>query len=484
MDARPILLTGATGYVGGRLLTLLEGAGKPVRCLARRPRWLAGRAGPMTEVVEGDVLDPASLDRALAGCRAALYLVHAMGAGAAFAAQERAGAEAFAAAAGRAGLERVVYLGGLGDPDEALSAHLASRQEVGRLLRAGPVPTLELRASIVIGSGSLSFEMIRALTEKLPLMLLPRWVAVEAQPIGIEDLLSILLEALEIPLPASRIIEIGGPERLSYGGLMAEYARQRGLRRWMLRVPALTPRLSSLWLGLVTPLYARVGRKLIDSIRHPTVVRDPTGMAAFRTRPRGASEAIAAALSNEEQLCAATRWSDALSAAGRTPGGWGGVRLGNRLLDTRTALVSAPPPEAFAPVAAIGGREGWYACNGLWRLRGWIDLLAGGVGLRRGRPEGRPLRPGDALDFWRVEVCEPPRRLRLLAEMRLPGRAWLEFEIEGLEDGGSRIRQTAVFDPSGLAGLLYWYGIWPLHALVFRGLLKQLVRRGGSGRSG
>lgn len=483
MDPRPILLTGATGYVGGRLLHKLEAAGRPVRCLARRPRWLAERTAPTTEVVEGDVLDEASLDRALAGCGAAFYLVHAMGADRAFAVQERRGAESFAAAAARAGLERVVYLGGLGDSGGELSPHLASRQDVGRILRAGGVPALELRASIVIGSGSLSFEMIRALTEKLPVMLLPRWVDVEAQPIGIEDLLAILVEALDAPLPASRIVEIGGPERLGYGELMAEYARQRGLRRWMVRVPVLTPRLSSLWLGLVTPLYARVGRKLIDSIRHPTVVRDPAGMELFRTRPRGAGEAIAAALSNEERACEETRWSDALSASGRVPSGWGGLRLGNRLLDTRSLAVPAPPEAAFAPIAAIGGRNGWYAFQGLWRLRGWLDLLTGGVGLRRGRPLNRPLRPGDALDFWRVEAFEPPRRLRLLAEMRMPGRAWLELEVEPADGGGSVIRQTAVFHPRGLAGLLYWYGVWPLHALVFRGMIRQLgIRATAAGR--
>lgn len=475
-DRPLVLLTGASGYVGGRLLGPLLASSRRVRCLARRPEFLAPRVPAGVEVAAGDVLDRGSLDAALAGVEAAYYLVHAMGAAEGFEERDRRGAAHFRDAAAAAGLARVVYLGGLGGEDAALSSHLRSRQEVGRILREGPVPVLELRASIVIGSGSLSFEMIRALVERLPVMVTPRWVSVEAQPIGIEDLLAYLVASLDAPLPASRVVEIGGADRVSYGDLMREYARQRGLRRAMVPVPVLTPRLSSLWLGLVTPLYARIGRKLIDGLRHPTVVRDDAARRLFDVAPAGMAAAMAAALRNEDRDFAETRWHDALSAGGTPPARFGGARARHRFVDLREARVAAPPARAFAPIAAIGGRAGWYAHDWLWRLRGALDLLAGGVGMRRGRPEGRDPRPGDALDFWRVEAFEPGRRLRLAAEMKLPGRAWLDLSVAPDGDGAV-IRQAALFDPVGLGGRLYWYLVWPLHVLVFRGLIRALARR-------
>lgn len=474
---RRVLITGATGYVGGRLLGRLERAGVVLRCLARRPEVLAGRVQPGTEVVAGDVHDRASLDRALAGVDSAYYLVHALGEGAAFEERDRAAAEHFGAAARAAGVRRIVYLGGLGTgPD--LSAHLRSRQQVGEVLRASGVAVLELRASIVLGSGSLSFEMIRALVERLPVMITPRWVEVAAQPIAIEDLLDYLVEALDVGLEASRVVEIGGADRVTYGDVMREYARQRGLRRWMIRVPVLSPRLSSLWLGLVTPLYARVGRKLIESIRHPTVVGDPAALELFRVRPIGVRAAIAAALRNEERAIAVSRWYDALSSAG-LPEHPVNARFGQRRHDARECRVGVPPARAFAPIRRIGGAQGWYAHSWAWRLRGALDLLGGGVGTRRGRPDPETLRVGDALDFWRVESYEPDRRLRLRAEMKLPGRAWLEFEVVP-ERNGSRIRQTALFDPSGLAGLAYWYAVLPIHKLVFRDMLAGIARAAAS----
>jgi hypothetical protein len=299
-------------------------------------------------------------------------------------------------------------------------------------------------------------------------------VGVLAQPIAIDDLLDYLTAALDLPDRDCRIYEIGGADQVSYGDIMREYARQRGMRPRMLPVPVLTPWLSSLWLGLVTPLYARVGRKLIESIIHPTVVRDDGAQRAFAVRPVGMSEAVRRALEREERHFAATRWSDALSAAGDLRA-WGGVRFGSRLVDSRTLAVPVAPEAAFAPIARLGGRTGWYAWNTLWRLRGWLDLLAGGVGLRRGRPDRDALRVGDTLDFWRVEIVEPGRRLRLAAEMRLPGRAWLDFEIEP-HAAGSAIRQTAIFDPVGLAGRAYWYALYPLHQLVFRDMLRGIAR--------
>jgi uncharacterized protein YbjT (DUF2867 family) len=476
-----ILLTGATGYVGGRLLKLLESENLPVRCIARRPEFLRARVSSGTDVVAGDLLDAGSLERAMAGVHSAYYLVHSMGTARGFEETDRRAAENFGAAARRSGLRRVIYLGGLGGGSERLSPHLRSRREVGEILRQTGVPVTEFRASVIIGSGSLSFEMVRALVERLPVMITPRWVSVPAQPIAIDDVLQYLREALDLPAGESRIYEIGGRDRVSYGGLMREYARQRGLRRLMIPVPVLTPRLSSLWLGLVTPLYARVGRKLIDSIRHPTVVEDDAALRVFRVRPIGYGEAIARALLNEDREYAETRWSDALSSAGPSPP-WGGARWGNRIIDSRKIRVAAPPAAAFAPIQRIGGETGWYYADWLWTVRGWLDLFIGGVGMRRGRRDREDLKAGDTLDCWRVEAIEPGRMLRLAAEMRVPGRAWLEFEVTG--DGKeSVIRQTAIFDPVGLKGLIYWYSVYPLHQFVFAGMLRGIAnaveREGG-----
>ncbi len=470
---RLILLVGATGYIGGRLLRALEDGGVRLRCLARRPEFLRERVGASTEVVKGDVLDPESLAGALAGVDTAYYLVHSMGSGRDFARKDRSAAENFARAARTTGVHRIIYLGGLGSgPD--LSPHLASRQEVGRILRESGVPTIEFRASIIIGSGSLSFEMIRSLVDRLPVMITPRWVRILAQPIAIEDVIAYLAYALDVQTEGSTVVEIGGADQVTYQGIMLGYARQRGLKRVMIPVPVLTPRLSSLWLGLVTPLYARVGRTLIDSITHETVVTDGTASRLFAIRPRGIQEAIARALTNEDQEIAATRWSDALSSRGEQPA-WGGVRFGSRIVDSRSVRVACPPTVAFGPISRVGGETGWYYANWLWRIRGFLDLLVGGAGLRRGRRDPASLLPGDTVDFWRVEAFEPDRLLRLLAEMKLPGRAWLQFEVE--RDGdGSTVRQTSIFDPVGLLGLLYWYGLYPIHSLVFAGMLRGIAR--------
>lgn len=475
MSDPTILLTGATGYVGGRLLTMLAARGHAVRCLARNPGYLEQRLPPGASVVRGDVRDQASLVLALQGIDTAYYLVHAMGEATGFEAHEREGAVCFAAAARIAGVRRIIYLGALGDESADLSPHLRSRQEVGRILRESGVTTIELRASIVIGSGSLSFEMVRALTEHLPVMVMPRWVSVMAQPIAIQDLLAYLLAALDVHVTESLVVEVGGADRVSYRGMMQEYARQRGLRRIMIEVPVLTPRLSSLWLGLVTPLYARVGRKLIESIRHPTVVNSPLAATLFAITPVGTAEAIRTALDREDRAYAETYWSDARSAAG-VPAVIDSTPVGERLRDVREISVSASPAACFAALSSLGGREGWPALDVLWRIRGAVDLLVGGVGLRRGRPSGRPLRAGDALDFWRVETCEPGRRLRLSAEMRVPGRAWLDFQIRQ-EARGCTLRQVAEFDPSGLAGRLYWYALVPIHAAIFSALVAAVARR-------
>jgi uncharacterized protein YbjT (DUF2867 family) len=470
-----ILLTGATGYVGGRLLPALEAAGYKVSCLARRPEHLSQRVGPTTEVVQGDCLDPDSLGPALDGIEAAYYMIHSMGSSRDFEDLDRKAAADFGAAARRAGVRRIIYLGGLGEQSEGLSPHLRSRHETGEALRAAGVPVIEMRASIVLGSGSLSFELIRALVERLPVMVCPRWVHVKAQPIAIEDVVAYLLAALDVRANGSKVFEIGGSEQVSYADIMREYARQRGLRRFFIPVPVLTPKLSSLWLGLTTPVYARVGRKLIEGVRNPTVVTNDEALRAFDIRPMSTGKAIARAMRNEDRKFAATRWSDAISSAGR-PKSWGGIKFGSRLVDSRTTRAAASPRNAFAPIRRLGGRSGWYYANWLWRLRGFIDLLVGGVGMRRGRRHPEELQVGDALDFWRVEAYEPDRRLRLAAEMKLPGRAWLEYEVTP-HDGGSEIRQTAIFDPVGLGGLLYWYGIYPLHSRIFGGMIKGVKQQ-------
>lgn len=470
-----VLLTGATGYIGGRLLPMLVRDGYRVRCLARRPDALRGRAPDGVEVVGGDILDPSAVRAAMDGIRVAYFLVHALGSSGHFEAQETAGAANFAKAAAEAGVERIVYLGGLGDESAELSPHLRSRHEVGRILRESGVPVIEFRASIIIGSGSLSFEMVRALAERLPIMVTPKWVAAPAQPIGIGDTLEYLLQAARVPLDGSVVYEIGGPDRVSYGDLIREYMRVRGLRRLIIPVPVLTPRLSSLWLGLVTPLYARIGRKLIDSVRHATVVNDDRALRDFAIRPVGFREAMALALRNEDAELAQTRWSDAVSSAG-SPRQWGGVRFGNRLVDSRAIAIRTPPEQAFRAVEAIGGRNGWGYADWLWTLRGWLDLLIGGVGMRRGRRDPERVSVGDVVDCWRVEAIEPGRRLRLWAEMKLPGRAWLQFDVSPTREG-SELRQTAIFDPVGVWGLAYWYGIWPLHQVVFRGMLRGIAHR-------
>ncbi|MSQ32320.1 MAG: SDR family oxidoreductase [Dehalococcoidia bacterium] len=473
LDSRPIiLLTGATGYVGGRLLKRLERTAVRVRCAARRPESLASRVSPGTEIVKVDFLDPASINSAMIGVQVAYYLVHSMGSSTGFEEDDRKAATNFAKAASLAGISRIIYLGGLGDSSIKLSKHLSSRQEVGNILRASDVPVLELRASIIIGSGSLSFELVRALVERLPVMITPRWVSVTTQPIAINDALEYLVQARTVQIVGNKIFEIGGPDVVTYKTIMREYAKQRGLRRALISVPFLTPRLSSLWLGLVTPVYARIGRKLIESIRHPTIVKDNAALREFNIHPLGIKEAVDSALKNEDQEFAETKWSDSISSAGKTKS-WGATRFGTRFVASEIIQTKLTPGEAFKRIERIGGRTGWYYWNWLWRLRGFLDLLIGGVGMRRGRKNPDSLSVGDAVDFWRVEAFEAGRRVLFAAEMKLPGRAWLEFEVTG--DGGPFIRQTAIFDPVGLTGQLYWYGLYPIHKVIFCGMLKRMM---------
>jgi uncharacterized protein YbjT (DUF2867 family) len=476
MPALSILLTGATGYVGGLLLPVLEARGHRVRCLARRPDRLRQRAHPVTEVVEGDVRDPASLALAMTGVDVAIYLVHSMGSAGAFEETDRRAARQFGAAAARAGVRRIVYLGGLGDGRDDLSPHLRSRRETGDALREAGVPVIELRASIVIGDGSLSFEMVRALVERLPVMICPRWVAVKAQPIAVADVLAYLTAAAEDEAPAGLVCEVGGPDVVSYGEIMQEYARQRGLTRRLVPVPLLTPRLSSLWLRLVTPLYASVGRWLIDGMRNRTVVADPEPARRYAVKPRGLTQAVSEAIRQRadrvEALLAESAGPDADAALAT-------LRASGCLLDHRERAVEAGAGRAFAPIRRIGGSNGYYYGDTLWTLRAWFDSLAGGIGMRRGRRDPETCAVGDAIDFWRVAAFESDRRLTLNAEMKMPGRAWLQFDVLPGKDGErTRVRQTALFDPRGLLGLVYWVSMLPAHAFIFSGVLRAIAARG------
>ena len=464
------LLTGATGYIGGRLLRRFERNGSAVRCLCRNPEALRSRVASRTQLVQGDLLEPASLGAAFRGVDIAFYLVHSMNSAEEFEAEERSAAANFAEAARMAGVRRIVYLGGLGQGPE-LSPHMRSRAETGNILRASGVPVIELQASIVIGSGSASFEMMRALVERLPLMITPRWVNTAAQPIAVEDVIEYLVAAARLNVDGSRTFEVGGTDVTSYFGIMREYARQRKLRRWIVRVPFLSLSLSSRWLTLITPVYAAIGRRLIESARNGSYVRDFAALEAFDVRPMGITRAIERAMTNEDRDLAETRWSDArwqIAAAGPAE------TAGHLLIHEQTVRVPVTALRAFDPIRRIGGRSGWYFGNSLWRLRGLMDLMMGGVGMRRGRPDPETPFPGSTLDFWRVEIYQPGLRLRLIAEMNVPGRAWLEFRAE--PDGSSTvIRQIAQFEPRGLTGLLYWYLLMPIHDLMFRGMLRRIA---------
>jgi uncharacterized protein YbjT (DUF2867 family) len=468
-----ILLTGATGYVGSQLIKVLMSSRYHLRCMARNPKALYFLAPDITEIVQGDVLDRPSLDMALKGIHTAFYLIHSMTGNGDFAEQDRRSAQNFALAAKEAGVKRIIYLGGLGEEGE-LSPHLASRQEVGKIFRDSGILTLEFRASIIIGSGSLSFEMIRTLVEKLPIMITPRWVHTLAQPIAIEDVIAYLVEAIEISLPESQIFEIGGPDQISYQGIMKEYARLRGLDRLMIPVPVLTPYLSSLWLRLVTPLYVQIGRALIESIKNPTVVHDSKAQTYFSVKPRNIGDAIRQTLNVEDQEFIHFRAAEKTSAISTT------VKQetycqGLRIFDMYSIMVSDTPEQAFKPIRRIGGKVGWYYANWLWQFRGLIDNLLGGVGLRRPRRDQEYIQSGDVVDYFFVDLYEPNRLLRLRAEMKLPGRAWLQFEIVPHVQG-SIIYQTAIFDPHGLSGRLYWLGLYPIHRFLFKRMLKHLAK--------
>ncbi|MFD9532233.1 SDR family oxidoreductase [Streptomyces sp. NPDC060010] len=516
MTSLRCLVTGATGYIGGRLVPELLDAGHQVRCLARSPEKLrdhpwAGRA----EVVRGDVVDPRSVGDALRDIDVAYYLVHSLGTGSGFEDRDRAAARIFAEQAHAAGVRRIVYLGGLtptGVPIRELSTHLRSRAEVGEIFLASAVPATVLRAAVIIGSGSASFEMLRYLTERLPVMVTPSWVGTRCQPIAVRDVLRYLVGSATMPPEVSRTFDIGGPDVVTYEEMMRRYASVAELpKRLILRVPMLTPRLSSHWIGLVTPVPRRLARPLAESLRHE-VVCEEHDIAEYVTDPPGTpfgfDQALALALQRVRDANVVTRWSSAsLPGAPSDPlptdPDWAG---GSLYEDKRGLDVDASPAELWRVVEGIGGENGWYSFPLAWAVRGWLDRLVGGVGIRRGRRDASRLRVGDSLDFWRVEEIEPGRLLRLRAEMRLPGLAWLELRAEPDPDTApepaagartdtdhapgrtatattgtataarSRYRQRALFHPHGLLGHMYWWSVSPFHAVVFGGMARNIAR--------
>ncbi len=476
VDDRPVCVTGATGYIGGRLVPRLLAAGHRVRCFVRSPRKLTDRAwakDPRVEIVGGDLGDADVTRQALRGCSAAYYLVHSMvSSGSDYREHDRRLASNFADAAAAESVGRIIYLGGLGETGDGLSKHLASRREVEDILADGPVPITVLRAAMIIGSGSASFEIMRYLVERLPVMVTPRWVRTRCQPIAVADVLRYLVTCLTTPSTVGQTLDIGGPDILNYQEFMHLVAEERGLRRRLvIPVPILTPHLSSLWIHLVTPLSKHIARPLAEGLKNPVVCRDARAHALMPGKLTSVREAVAKALNNLNLNSVETSWS----GAGPMPGDpdWSGGRV---FTDRRTLSVHASAESAYRAVCRIGGGNGYYTADWLWRLRGAMDRLVGGPGLRRGRRDPEHVAYGDALDFWRVTDASPPRRLALRAEMKLPGEALLEFEIEPRDDGAVTLVQTARFIPRGLFGLAYWYAVLPLHSVVFQGMLDGVRR--------
>lgn len=476
-----VLVTGATGYIGGRLVTHLLEVGYRVRVFARQADRL--RDYPWiskVEVVEGDANDVAALNSALKSVDVAYYMLHALNLTDDFEKEEKVLAEKFATAALANKLKRIVYLGGIITEGQELSPHLASRALTGEILRNSGVPTIELRAGVVIGSGSASFEMLRYLTERLPIMTTPKWVLNQIQPIAIRDVLRYLVGAAAIDKKITGAFDVAGPDLFTYAEMMQQYAEAAGLRRRIIiPIPVLTPKLSSGWVGLVTPVPFQLARRLVDSLKNDVIadngpirelIADPkSGLTPFKT-------AVKLALTRLKTSSVETRWTDASvpfapSDPLPTDPDWAG---GSLYTDVRTVESTQAAEQVFARIEAIGGDHGYSTATWAWQLRGLMDRLVGGVGLRRGRRDPDHLVVGEALDFWRVEEIKRPNLLRLRAEMKMPGRAWLEWSVIPNADGkGCKVVQRAIYVPRGLWGHLYWWAVWPMHGLVFPSMAKN-----------
>ena len=476
MEKPNILVTGASGYIGGRLVDDLLKLDYPVYSMVRRPDQFKYQFPKKHTIRYGNALDPESLDEALKGIDIAFYLIHSLADDKDFEQKELDSARNFVASAEKNNVKKIIYLGGLFNTHRPLSPHLRSRKEVGDVFRKSNIPSITFRASIILGSGSISFELIRNLTERLPLMITPKWVRVKAQPIGISDVLLYLVASIKLNVNDHQIYEIGGVDQVSYSDIMIEYARQRGLKRLIIPVPVLTPYLSSLWLSIFTPIYSNIGRKLINGIKIPTIVtKQEKTFNDFDIRPITMAKAIEKAIEREDSEFKRTHWASSFSSSNHDMK-WLEQQRGNKLIYTTRININSTIKSAFYIIQQIGGKKGWYYANFMWKLRGFIDAMVGGTGYRRGRKDPIELHEGDFLDWWRVEQFSPPKCLRLFAEMKLPGRAWLEFEVKEKSNQSCELYLSAIFDPSGLIGRIYWYSLYPLHFFIFNGLIKGLKK--------
>jgi uncharacterized protein YbjT (DUF2867 family) len=483
-DPKLILVTGATGYVGGRLVPRLLEAGYRVRCLVRDPERLQGYSWVgRVEVFSCDLSDNVHLTDCMRDVSVAYYLVHGKQGGRVSAEHDMAMARRFAESAETARIERIIYLGELVDPTTNLSPYLRARHETGAILRHSSIPVTEFRAGMIVGSGSVLFEMVRYLAEREPVLVCPAWFFSQAQPIAIRDVLSYLIAALQMPKSVGKMIEIGGPTRLTYAAMLLGYAKERGLKRWLVRTPIYAPKLSAYWVHMVTPIHWRVVAPLIEGLRASLIVRDETAKKLFHhIKPLDFQTALRLALVRVQTDAVETSWADALVT------GLGNVKPyvftveEGMFMERRQLLLDLPAETIFRSYTGIGGARGWLYMDWAWSLRGWMDKVIGGVGLRRGRRHPDEIRTGESLDFWRVEIVEKDRLMRLRAEMKLPGKAWLEFQSQPASEGGEQdhrtlLTVTAYFEPDGLPGILYWYAMFPFHKFIFKGLTLGLASR-------